>query len=51
MDLFAEGELRHLLDNQLKQLRNEIESQDINYLLNANEMQLVAYLVEKYAIA
>ncbi len=48
MKLFNEGELREVLEVQRNRLKSEVESQDRNYLLNANETQLVAYFTEKY---
>jgi len=50
MKLFAEGRLSQVLEGQRAKLKQEIESQQQNYLLNANEMQLVAHFVDKYRI-
>lgn len=50
MELFHEGSLRDVLENQKAKLKQEVESQQQNYLLNANETQLVAHLADKYRI-
>jgi hypothetical protein len=50
MKLFAEGRLSQVLESQRAKLKQEIESQQQNYLLNANETQLVAHFVDKYRI-
>jgi hypothetical protein len=50
MKLFNEGGLREVLEGQRNKLKSEVESQDRNYLLNANETQLVAHFTEKYRI-
>jgi hypothetical protein len=50
MKLFNEGSLRDVLDAQSQKLKAEVESQDRNYFLNANETQLIQYLTDKYRI-
>ncbi len=50
MKLFSEGGLREVLEGQRNKLKSEVESQDRNYLLNANETQLVTHFTEKYRI-
>jgi len=50
MKLFAECELSQALQARLAKMKDEVVSEDRNYLLNANETQLVRYLVEKYRI-
>ena len=50
MKLFAESELFQALQVQLAKMKKEIASEDRNYLLNANETQLVRYFVEKYRL-
>ena len=50
MKLFHEGRLGDLLEHRMAALKGEVESQEQNYLLNANETQLVAYLVDKYRL-
>jgi hypothetical protein len=47
MQLFAEGQLYQFLQEKIARLRAEVQSQDRNYLLNANETQLVMYFVER----
>jgi hypothetical protein len=50
MKLFAEGNLRDVLEAQSRKLKAEIESQDRNYLLNANETQLIQHFSDKYRL-
>jgi len=50
MKLFNEGSLRDVLENQSRKLKAEVESQDRNYLLNANETQLIQHFTDKYRI-
>ena len=50
MQLFAEGQLYQFLQEKSARMRAEIKAQDRNYLLNANETQLVIYFVKRYAI-
>jgi len=50
MKLFAEGDLFQALQLQLAKMKEEIVSEDRNYLLNANETQLVRYFIEQYRI-
>ncbi len=50
MKLFNEGSLQEMLENHRKKARTEIESQDKNYLLNANESQLVQHFTDKYSL-
>lgn len=50
MKLFNEGGLREVLEAQRNKLKSDVESQDRNYLLNANETQLVAHFTDKYRI-
>jgi hypothetical protein len=50
MRLFDEGDLRHLLERQRQQLKCEIDSLENNYLLNANETDLVQHYSEKFSI-
>lgn len=50
MKLFYEGELRSVLENQKSQLKKEIEEQQQNYLLNANETELIDHFIKKYQI-
>lgn len=50
MKLFNEGSLREVLEGLRNKLKSEVESQDRNYLLNANETQLSAHFTDKYRI-
>ena len=50
MRLFHESNLRDVLENRKANLKQEIESQEHNYLLNANETQLAAHFANKYRI-
>src|SRR5271157_136448 len=50
MQIFGEGDLARTLDAQSAKLKAEVAAQDRNYLLNANETQLVRYFVDKYRI-
>jgi hypothetical protein len=50
MKLFNEGGLRDVLEGESRKLKAEVESQDRNYLLNANETQLIEYFTNKYRI-
>jgi hypothetical protein len=50
MKLFNEGSLRDVLESQIRKLKGEVESQDRNYLLNANETQLILHFTDKYRI-
>jgi hypothetical protein len=51
MRLFHESNLRDVLENRKANLKQEIESQEHNYLLNANETQLATHFANKYRIA
>ena len=50
MKLFNEGSLRDVLEGRSKKLKAEIEAQDRNYLLNANETQLIQHFTDKYRV-
>lgn len=50
MNLFRKGDLRAVLEAQRSKLRQEIDSQQEDYLLNANETQLASHFTEKYRI-
>lgn len=50
MKLFNEDRLWDVLEGQTRKLKVEMESQDRNYLLNANETQLIRYFTDKYQI-
>lgn len=50
MKLFGEGDLWSVLNAQKGKIRQDIESQNQNYLLNANETQLIAHITEKYRL-
>lgn len=50
MRIFAERELSEYLASRLDSLRSEIQAEDKNRLLNVNETEYVAYLVERYKI-
>lgn len=50
MKLFYEGELRSVLEHQRIQLKKEIEEQQQNYLLNANETELIEHFNDKYQL-
>jgi len=50
MTLFGDRALHDYLDERMSQMREEVESEDRNRLLNVNETQYVMYLVEKYRV-
>ena len=50
MTLFGDRALHGYLDERMCQLREEVESEDRNRLLNVNETQYIMYLVEKYRV-
>jgi hypothetical protein len=50
MRIFAESELRQLIEGNTNRLRDEIEAQNDDYLLNVNQQTFVDYLVSKYSI-
>ena len=50
MNIFFEHELHAYLQGQSRALRDEIESQRQDYLLNVNEVEFVRHLADKYAI-
>ncbi len=50
LKMFTEGHLSDVLAHQIQKLKQEVESQDRNYLLNANETQLVQHFIDKYRI-
>ncbi len=48
MRIFAEPELRYVLEGQLQELRKEVYAEDKNRLLNMNETEYIEYLASKY---
>jgi len=48
--LFCDANIRDLFESKKEALRNEIEKQGGNYLLNVSESDFVDYLVEKYSL-
>lgn len=50
MRIFAERELSEVLRAQLQALKDEIEKEDRNKILNVNETEYVQYLVSRYHI-
>lgn len=50
MRIFAESELRQLLESNTNRLRDEIDGQNDDYLLNVNEQKFIDYLAAKYVI-
>jgi hypothetical protein len=50
MQIFSEIDLSAFLENHLRKLRTEVESQGDSYLLNVNETEFVDYLVQEYTI-
>ena len=50
MKLFGEGRLWDVLESQKNKLRADIDGQDRNYLLNANESQLIQHFTDKYRL-
>jgi hypothetical protein len=50
MEIFAEGDLRNVLEAQKERLRNEVRAESKHRLLNVNETEYLDYLVSKYRI-
>jgi hypothetical protein len=50
MKIFAERKLRDFLDERRNTLQEEVQPEDKNRLLNMNETEYVAYLVERFRI-
>lgn len=50
MKLFNECRLCEYVGSQRNKVKSDIDSQDRNYLLNANETQLIAHFSDKYRI-
>jgi len=48
--IFAEQRLSDFLDERLNRLRQEVQNQDTNYLLNVNETSFIDYLVNRYQV-
>lgn len=48
--IFGEGDLSSYLEHRRGVLRGEIQNEDKNKVLNVNEEDYVAYLVEKYCV-
>ncbi len=50
MNLFFDARLDAILFSQSQRLQQDIESQDQDYLLNANEVELIRHFVDQYRI-
>jgi len=50
VQLFGEGDLDAVLRDRMRQLMNQVQSEDKDYLLNVNETEFVRHLVEKYRV-
>src|SRR5438128_2691365 len=50
IQLFAEGDLHAVLEGQRHKAKAEIELQEQNYLLNANETELARHFIEKFRV-
>ncbi|MBI3194774.1 MAG: hypothetical protein HYZ34_09970 [Ignavibacteriae bacterium] len=50
MNIFNDKKLSLVLENHLRKLRSEVESQNDNYLLNVNETEFINYLVKEYTV-
>lgn len=50
MKIFSESRLYEVLESHGRKLKEEIDSQERNYLLNANEVQLIRHFIDKYRI-
>jgi hypothetical protein len=50
MKLFNQGTLKNYLTTRLAYLRDEVQAEDRDKLLNVNETEYVDYLVEQYKI-
>jgi hypothetical protein len=48
--LFVKGELRGFLENRKREASIEIQSQDVNYILNVSVSGFCNYLLQKYAL-
>lgn len=46
----GKGSIRHYFNPIVQRIMSEIESFNENYLLNASEEQLIAYMVDKYTV-
>src|SRR4051812_32308123 len=50
MRVFHEDRLSSLLESQITRMKSVVESEDRNYILNANETQLILHFRSKYQI-
>lgn len=50
MRIFAEGDLRGFLEARRQQMKQEVHSQNDNYILNVGEDQYTEYLTSKYRL-